>query len=48
MANFEDAVQLACAIQQQLDAIITRNPKDFPTDSLPVWSIHQLFEQPMA
>jgi predicted nucleic acid-binding protein len=33
VADFKDAVQIACAEAQQLDAIVTRNPKIF--DRLP-------------
>ncbi len=45
MADFEDAVQLACAIQSQLDAIITRNPQDFPTSTVQILLVNQLLPQ---
>ena len=44
MRDFEDAVQLACAIAENLDAIITRNPQDFEGAALPILSARQLLE----
>lgn len=38
LRDFEDAVQLACAIASRLDAIITRNPQDFAGATLPILS----------
>ncbi|MCC6607332.1 MAG: PIN domain-containing protein [Anaerolineae bacterium] len=34
--DFEDAVQMAAAVQAQADYLITRNPRDFQSGSLPV------------
>lgn len=34
--DFEDNVQIACAMNAQLDLIITRNPADFRLSSVPV------------
>ena len=45
LLDFEDAVQIACALTQGLDAIVTRNLEDFQTDLIPIRSIPQLFEQ---
>lgn len=45
LADFEDAVQIVCAEVQNLDAIITRNPKDFRTARISVLSTHQILEQ---
>ncbi|MCY7277181.1 MAG: PIN domain-containing protein [Phormidesmis sp. CAN_BIN44] len=45
LADFEDAVQIACAVDQDLDAIVTRNPKDFQTDLIPILSIADLLHQ---
>ena len=45
LPDFEDAVQIACAVDQNLDAIVTRNPKDFQTDLIPVLSIADLLHQ---
>ncbi len=28
-SDFEDNLQIACAVEATLDAIVTRNPKDF-------------------
>jgi predicted nucleic acid-binding protein len=36
--DYEDAVQVACAIASQLDAIVTRDLKDFEGVPLPVFS----------
>lgn len=45
IADFENAVQHACAIQQQLDAIVTRNSQDFPTAAMPILTVNQLLMQ---
>ncbi|NEN89932.1 MAG: putative toxin-antitoxin system toxin component, PIN family [Okeania sp. SIO3H1] len=45
LRDFEDAVQLACAYAENVDAIITPNPDDFAGASLPILSVQQLFEQ---
>jgi len=45
LADFEDAVQIACAETQNLEAIITRNPQDFETAHIPVLSAKQIVEQ---
>ena len=45
LRDFEDAVQLACAYAENVDAIITRNADDFAGASLPILSVQQLFEQ---
>ncbi len=44
LADFEDAVQIACAIAQGLDAILTHDTQGFLSSSLPVLSIHQLLQ----
>lgn len=44
LRDFEDAVQLACAIAENLDAIITRNPQDFTGAALPILSATELLE----
>ena len=38
LTDFEDAVQHQCAIDANLDAIVTRNKKDFKHFSIPVYS----------
>jgi len=43
LTDFEDAVQLACAIAENLDAIITRDADDFAGATLPIWSVPELF-----
>ncbi len=35
-ADFEDNLQIACALQAGLDAIVTRNSKDFAGSPIPV------------
>ena len=35
-SDFEDNLQIACAMEACLDAIVTRNPKDFVGSSVPV------------
>ncbi|MDZ8138645.1 MAG: PIN domain-containing protein [Nostoc sp. DedQUE04] len=43
-SDFEDAVQIACALVYGLDAIVTRDA-DFFTASVPVLSINQVLQQ---
>ena len=45
LPDFEDAVQIACAVAQNLDAIVTRNSKDFQTDLISVMSIADVLRQ---
>ncbi len=45
MTDFEDAVQIACAIAQGLDAIVTRDARGFTAVELPVLSASQVLEQ---
>ncbi|MBW4420686.1 MAG: PIN domain-containing protein [Myxacorys californica WJT36-NPBG1] len=45
LPDFEDAVQISCAVAQRLDAIVTRNPRDFQTTLIPVVSIANLLQQ---
>jgi predicted nucleic acid-binding protein len=45
LPDFEDAVQIACAVAHGLDAIATRNPQDFQTDAIPILSVEQIIEQ---
>ena len=45
LRDFEDAVQLACALGDRLDAIITRDPHDFADSSLPILSVRELLNQ---
>jgi hypothetical protein len=35
-SDFEDNLQIACAVQACLDAIVTRNPQDFAGSPVPV------------
>ncbi|MEH2358321.1 PIN domain-containing protein [Nostoc sp.] len=44
LADFEDAVQIACAIAEGLDAILTRDTQGFLSSSVPVLSIHELLQ----
>jgi predicted nucleic acid-binding protein len=45
LKDFEDGIQFACAVLNQLDAIATRDTSDFTGVSLPVWSIAELQAQ---
>ena len=45
IADFEDAVQIACAVTQRLEVILTRDTKDFASSTIPVLSVRQLLEQ---
>ena len=43
--DFEDAVQMACAVDQRLDAIVTRDRRDFLKSPISVLSIADLFRR---
>ena len=43
--DFEDDVQFFTAVLFNLNAIVTRNPKDFPARSLSIMSPEQLLQQ---
>ncbi len=45
LTDFEDAVQLACAIANNLDAIITRDTQGFAGAILPILSVGELLER---
>ena len=38
MTDYEDAVQVAAAVKLQLDAVVTRNTKDYANAAIPVFS----------
>lgn len=42
--DFEDNVQIACAVRSDVEAIITRNPIDFSASPIPVMSPTELLE----
>ena len=44
MTDFEDAVQIACAVTQGLDAIATRDT-DFSTTLISVLTIEEVLQQ---
>lgn len=43
--DFEDALQYFCAIENNCDAIITRNNSDFKNSEIPVFTPHLFFEK---
>ncbi|MBW4540301.1 MAG: PIN domain-containing protein [Myxacorys chilensis ATA2-1-KO14] len=45
LADFEDAVQISCAVSQNLDAIVTRDTQGFSNSPILTLSVHQLLEQ---
>lgn len=45
LSDFEDAVQIACAIDQGLDAIVTRNLQDFSANLISILSTADLLQQ---
>lgn len=45
LPDFEDAVQLACALNENLDAIITRDTQDFAAAHLQILSAGELLER---
>ena len=42
LVDFEDAVQVACAVAQGLDAILTRDRQDFSSSPVTVLSVQEL------
>jgi predicted nucleic acid-binding protein len=45
LGDFEDALQVACAARERLDAIVTRNVSDFAGSPIPIWSPPQLISR---
>ncbi len=45
LPDFEDAVQIACALNENLDAIITRDTQDFADASLQILSAGELLQR---
>jgi len=45
LADFEDAVQIFCAVDHGLDTILTRDANGFFSSSVPVLSTHELLCQ---
>jgi predicted nucleic acid-binding protein len=45
LADFEDAVQIFCAVTQGLDGILTRDTQGFLSSPLPVLSIQELLSR---
>ena len=43
--DFEDAIQYATAVINQLDAIVTRNPQDFPVTTPRIMAPNQLIQE---
>jgi predicted nucleic acid-binding protein len=43
--DFEDAIQYSSAVVNQLDAIVTRNPQDFPVTTPRIISPNELIEE---
>lgn len=41
LADYEDAIQVACAVAQGLDAILTRDSQGFLNSSVPVLSVQE-------
>jgi predicted nucleic acid-binding protein len=45
LADFEDAVQLITALHSQATCLVTRNPKHFSNDSLPILTPNEFITQ---
>ncbi|GAP93755.1 PIN domain-containing protein [Leptolyngbya sp. NIES-2104] len=45
LTDFEDAVQIACAIAQDLDGILTRDRQDFNSSPVPIFSTEDLLQR---
>nr|WP_250125529.1 hypothetical protein [Chroococcidiopsis sp. CCMEE 29] len=44
MADFEDAVQIACAVAQELDAVTSRDT-DFSSTLISVFTVEEILQQ---
>ncbi len=42
LLDFESAIEIICAMDKNLDAIITRNPQNFNGTDFPIWSVENL------
>lgn len=45
LTDFEDAVQIACAIAQELDGILTRDRQGFTRSPVPAFSVEDLLQR---
>ena len=45
LTDFEDAIEYATAVINQLDAIVTRNPQDFPVTTPRIMTPNQLIQE---
>ena len=43
--DFEDYVQYAVALLNEMDGIVTRNPKDYKRADMKVWSPEQVLQK---
>ncbi len=43
--DFEDAIQYSTAVVNQIDAIVTRNPRDFPVTTPRIFTPNQLIQE---
>ena len=43
--DFEDSVQYAVALLNEMDGIVTRNPKDYKRADMKVWSPEQVLQK---
>lgn len=43
--DFEDSVQYAVALSNEMDGIVTRNPKDYKRADMKVWSPEQVLQK---
>ncbi len=45
LTDFEDAVQIACAVAEELDGILTRDRQGFTSSLIPVFSVEDLLQR---
>ena len=45
LTDFEDAIQIACAVDRGLDAILTRDTQGFVNSSVPVLSVQEFLQR---
>lgn len=43
--DFEDSVQYSVALLNEMDGLVTRNPKDYTGTDLPIWEPNQIVQK---
>lgn len=43
--DFEDSVQYSVALRNEMDGLVTRNPKDYVNAEIPIWEPEQILQK---